>query len=120
MNQVILIGNVGKNPVIKQLPNSGVDVSTFPMATSKLIKNTERTEWHNLRAWGEMAKRIYNNVYKGDRLVVLGELKTDDYEDRNGVKHYRTYVEIRQFSISMKLKNGNEEQPVNGNDSAEY
>ena len=112
MNQVILIGNVGKDPVIKQLPNSGVDVSTFPMATSKLIKNTERTEWHNLRAWGEMAKRIYNNVYKGDRLVILGELKTDDY--------YRTYVEIRQFSISMKLKNGNEEQPVNGNDSAEY
>jgi single stranded DNA-binding protein len=118
MNQVTLIGNVGKDAEIRETPE-GTLVCRFSVATTdrwtdKDGVKQERTEWHNCRAWRGMAKRC-SLIRKGDRVVIIGELKTDRWDFKcpqcqNIVQKQITYVEIRQFSISVKI----DHQPENG------
>ena len=72
VNKVILLGNVGKDPEIKVLP-SGQPVANFSIATSERYKDQQgnwqdRTEWHNLTAYGKLAEIVRDYVKKGNKL----------------------------------------------------
>lgn len=127
MNQVTLLGFVGQDPELRET-REGTQVCNFQLATS--IKWTdrngekrERTEWHKCRAWRNIAKRC-SNIRKGDRVMIVGELRTEEYEynckcGERIVKHF-TYIDIQLFSISVKIdtfypqeKNGNQENNEN-------
>ena len=73
MNKVILIGNVGSDPEVRQVGES--QVVNFSLATSKSYKkkNGEKqtdTEWHNIVIWGNLSKVIELYVKKGDKLDI--------------------------------------------------
>lgn len=89
VNQVILIGRLGVNPEIKKT-TGGHDVAKFRMATSKKIKGTELTQWHNIVVFGKVVPYLAN-VKKGDRIYVEGELQYREYE-KDGVKKYFTEI----------------------------
>ena len=96
LNQVTLIGNVGKDPEIKEV--SGVKVATFSMATStggyKKEDGTEvpeKTQWHNIVAWRGLAALAEKAIKKGDKVTVLGSIIYRDYE-KDGQKHYVTDI----------------------------
>ena len=102
-NLVILSGNVGKDPDVKYLDN-GTVVANFPLATTESWKDRsgewqERTTWHNLSCWGDLAKKAELLVKKGIRMSVHGKLANDSWDDKEGVKHYKTYVAIQEFEI---------------------
>ena len=72
VNKVILIGNVGKDPVIKYV-SAGVAVAMFPLATTErgytLANGTqvpERTDWHNLVLWRGLAETAEKYVHRQD------------------------------------------------------
>ena len=90
MNKVILIGRTGKVPDTK-FSQSNVQVTTFSLATSKKIKGEDRTEWHNIVAFGKTAEIICKYVGKGDLLCVEGEISTSTY-DKDGETRYRTQI----------------------------
>jgi single-strand DNA-binding protein len=81
VNKVILLGNVGKDPEIKVLP-SGQPVANFSIATSERYKDQQgnwqdRTEWHNLTAYGKLAEIVRDKesgkkVYRTE--IVVGDI----------------------------------------------
>ena len=105
LNKVMLIGNVGQEPEIRYMDN-GSCAANFSLATttrgSTLQNGTtvpERTEWHNIVLWGNLAKIVENYVHKGDKLYVEGELRYRTYTDKRGTTH--KVVEIWGINIEL-------------------
>ena len=93
INRVILIGNLGKDPDIMTFEN-GVKRANITVATNESYKDkdgnwVEQTEWHNVVLWRWLAER---NLVKGDMVYIEGKLKTRNWDDKDGVKHYITEV----------------------------
>lgn len=100
VNKVLLIGNVGGEPEVRQLP-SGNWVANVTLATSESWKDRqtgerqERTEWHRLVFFGRLAEVVGQYVRKGSKLYVEGRLQTREWE-KDGVKRYTTEIVIDQ------------------------
>lgn len=98
VNKVILVGNVGQDPEVRHLDND-MSVANFTMATTERGYTTrqgqeipERTEWHNVVAWRGLAKLAESYIRKGSQLYVEGKIRTRSYDDKDGVKRYRTEI----------------------------
>jgi single-strand DNA-binding protein len=104
VNKVILLGNVGKDPEVNFLP-SGSAVAKFGLATSDRFKDKggewqDRTEWHNLVAFGKVAEIIRDYVKKGAKLYVEGSLRTSSWDDKtSGQKRYKTEIIVNDISL---------------------
>lgn len=104
VNKVILLGNVGKDPEVKFLP-SGQAVANFSIATSERYKDKsgewqDRTEWHNLTAYGKTAEIIRDYVKKGHKLYIEGRLTTRSWDDKEtNKKVYRTEIIVGDLSL---------------------
>jgi single-strand DNA-binding protein len=104
VNKVILLGNVGKDPEIRSTPG-GTMVANFTLATSDRQKDAQgnwqdRTEWHNLVAFGRTAEIIRDYVKKGTKLFVEGKIQTRSWDDKeSGQKRYRTEIIVNDLSL---------------------
>lgn len=97
LNQVILIGNIGKDAEIRTLDN-GVKVASFSLATSEGGYTTkegkevpEKTQWHNVVAWRNLASLAEKVAKKGEKLTVIGSISYREYE-KDGAKRYATDI----------------------------
>jgi single-strand DNA-binding protein len=100
LNKVILIGNLGRDPELRYTPN-GSPVAEFSLATSEKWKDKEgnpqeRTEWHNVVAWGRQAEICGEYLHKGRQVYVEGRIQTRSWDDKDGNKRYKTEVVARQ------------------------
>ncbi|WP_434077462.1 single-stranded DNA-binding protein [Pseudomonas aeruginosa] len=99
INEVRLIGHMGSTAEVRYTPD-GTAVASFPLATSKRVKNKKtgeyeaRTEWHRAVAWGKNAEFVGEYLGKGSYVYVEGELRTREWE-KDGVKRYTTEVHGR-------------------------
>lgn len=96
LNKAMLIGNLGADPEVRYTKN-GQAVANFRMATNEVYKDRqgtrqERTEWHNIVAWGQLADFAQNYLKKGSRVYVEGRLQTRDWTDNKDQRHFRTEV----------------------------
>jgi single-strand DNA-binding protein len=96
INKVILVGNVGKDPVIRYF-DKGVAKATFPLATSETYTNQQgetitSTEWHNIVLWRALAEVAEKTVKKGSQVYIVGKIKTRSYVDKDGVNKYITEI----------------------------
>src|SRR4030066_765011 len=96
INKVILVGNVGKDPVIRYF-DKGVAKATFPLATSETYTNQQgetitTTEWHNIVIWRALAEVAEKTVKKGAQVYIVGKIKTRSYVDKDGVNKYITEI----------------------------
>jgi len=103
VNKVILVGNLGKDPELLKTP-SGISLCKFSIATTERFKNRqseaqEKTEWHNIIAWGGLAETCGKWLHKGKQVYIEGKLQTSNYEDNDGNKRYRS--EIVASSMQM-------------------
>ena len=104
-SKVRLLGNVGKDPAVRQL-DTGSAGATLTRATNdrayKLANGTqvpERTEWHNLVLWRGLAETAEKYIHKGDKLYVEGKIRSRSYDDQTGAKRYITEI----FVDSMEM-----------------
>jgi single-strand DNA-binding protein len=117
VNRVILIGNLGKDPEIRNL-EGGAKVANFPLATTESYKNkngerVESTEWHNIVLWRGLADVSERFLKKGNSVYIEGKLKTRSWEDQQGNKRYITEV----IADNMTMLGGRKDD--NGGASAE-
>ncbi len=103
LNKVLLIGNVGKDPEVRNL-ESGAKTASFTLATSERYKDRsgetkEMTEWHNIVAWRGLADLAENFIRKGSQIYVEGRIRSRSYTDRDGNTKYIT--EIQADSIQL-------------------
>ena len=104
VNKVILLGNVGKDPEIRST-GGGTMVASLTLATTDRTKDAQgnwqdRTEWHNLKAFGRTAEIIRDYVKKGHKLFVEGRISTSSWDDKeSGQKRYRTEIIVNDLSL---------------------
>ncbi|HKK43590.1 MAG TPA: single-stranded DNA-binding protein [Bacteroidales bacterium] len=96
INKVILVGNVGKDPVVRYF-DKGVAKASFPLATSETYTNQQgetitSTEWHNIVLWRALAEVAEKTVKKGSQVYIIGRIKTRSYVDKDGVNKYITEI----------------------------
>jgi single-strand DNA-binding protein len=96
VNKVILVGNLGADPELRYT-NSGAAVANFRIATNerwndKNGQQQERTEWHNIVAWGKLGEICGKYLKKGRSVYVEGRLQTRSWEDHSGNKRYTTEI----------------------------
>ena len=94
----MLIGNVGKEPVVKYYDHDQA-IATFTLATTErgyTLQNgtqvPDRTEWHNIVLSRGLAKVAEKYVHKGDKLYIEGRIRYRSYNDQKGVRRYITEV----------------------------
>jgi single-strand DNA-binding protein len=94
VQKIIAIGNCGRDPESKFLPN-GTVIAEVSIAVSEKWKkdgqSQERTEWLNLVFFGKLAEIVQQYVTKGSKIYIEGKLRTSSWE-KDGQKHYRTDI----------------------------
>ena len=113
VNKVILIGNLGKDPEIRQL-ETGVKVASFSMATTESYKGKDgnridQTEWHNIVLWRGLAEIAEKYLRKGNTVYIEGKIRTRSWEDKEGNKRYTTEI----IGDNMTMIGGKKEQDNN-------
>lgn len=96
LNKVILLGNAGKDPVVRYF-DKGAAKASFPLATSESYTNQQgetitSTEWHNIVLWRELAEIAEKTITKGTQVYIVGKIKTRSYVDKDGNNKYITEI----------------------------
>jgi single stranded DNA-binding protein (ssb) len=112
VNKVILVGNLGNDPEVRNLPSGG-KVVNLSVATSERWKdrNTgeqrEKTEWHRVVIFSEGLARVAEQyLRKGSKVYIEGQLQTRKWQDQSGQDKYSTEVVLQNFNSSMVLLDG--------------
>ncbi len=105
VNKVTLLGNVGKDPEVK-FSTGGQAIAKFGIATTDRIKDKtsdqwqDKTEWHNVVAFGRTAEVVRDYVKKGKPVYIEGRLSTSSWDDKEtGKKVYRTEVIVNELVL---------------------
>ena len=103
VNKVILVGRLGKDPDLRYTA-SGTAVANFTLATSERYKDRngesqEKTEWHNIVVWRNLAEICGKYLKKGKQVYIEGKIQTRSYDDRDGNKRYITEVVADQMQM---------------------
>ncbi len=106
VNKVILIGNVTRDPLVKNTEN-GKKVSLFTIATNRYYKTTEwenksESEFHNCVAWGNLAERVESFLTKWKLIYIEWRLRTRVIDKEDGSKSYKTEVVISNLIFLNK------------------
>ena len=96
LNRVQLIGDVTRDPEIKQIPG-GSSVASFGVATNFTWTDAQgnkqtKAEFHNIVAWRKLADICNQYLKKGTKAYIEGRLQTRSWQDQNGVTKYRTEI----------------------------
>ena len=117
VNKVIIVGNCGSDPEVKQFANGG-SVTTISVATSEQWNDKqtgekrEQTEWHRISLYNKLAEIAAQYLRKGSQVYIEGSLRTRKYQDQSGQDRYVT--EIRADQMQMLGGNQNAQQNNGG------
>lgn len=107
LNKIILIGNLGNDPEIRNT-SDGRKIANFSIATSEKWKDKitgdikEKTEWHKVVVFNEvLVENIKNYIKKGSKIYVEGKLQTRKWLDQAGHEKYTTEVILQGFNASI-------------------
>jgi single-strand DNA-binding protein len=112
VNKVILVGNLGRDPEVRQGPN-GQKIVNLSVATSERWRDREtgevkeRTEWHRVVIFNEnIAEVAERYLTKGRSVYVEGSLQTRKWQDQSGQERYTTEVVVQRFRGDLVLLGG--------------
>jgi single-strand DNA-binding protein len=96
INKVILIGNLGRDPETRYLPDGGavtnISVATTDVWKDKSGEKQERTEWHRVAFFGRLAEIAGEYLKKGSPVYIEGRLQTRKWQDKEGQDRYTTEI----------------------------
>ena len=105
MNKVMLIGNLGADPLVRYY-DADQAVAQFRLATTErgytLPNGTrvpDRTDWHNIVMWKNLAKTAEKYLRKGDKVYIEGRIRYRSYDDKKGQRQFTTEI----YADNMEL-----------------
>jgi single-strand DNA-binding protein len=119
INKVILVGNVGNAPEVRQT-TEGNAIATLSLATSEAWKDKqtgekqEKTEWHRVVFFRQLADIVGKYVRKGSKLYIEGSLRTRKWQDQQGIDRYTTEIVANDMQM---LDSRHDEQRLDSNES---
>jgi single-strand DNA-binding protein len=113
VNNVVIAGNMSRDAETKQF-GERTKIS-FALATNEKRKDKdERVDFHNCEYWVK-SDGIVQYLIKGKPVAVVGKLRTDKYQDKEGATKYRTYVDVRELQLlGGKAGGGERNEPTSG------
>ena len=126
VNKVIIMGNLGKDPEIRNFPNGG-RVCNFSVATSETWRDKnsgekqERTQWHNISILSDPLVNIAERfLKKGSKVYLEGQLETRKWQDNSGSDRYSTDIVLRPYKgeitlIDNKVNSNMSNEPIRNN-----
>lgn len=118
MNAVQLLGNLGRDPIIRAT-KTGRAVASFSIAVSRIYttpqgEQRELTDWINIVAWGPLAEAVGSELKKGSRVFVAGRISTRSYDAQDGTKRYVTEVVAETICRQLQAPSNNGQSYGNG------
>jgi single-strand DNA-binding protein len=118
LNQVELIGHLGKDPETRYMPD-GAAITNISMATTESWKDKdgekqEKTEWHRVAFFGKLAEIAGEYLKKGGQVFVQGRLQTRKWQDKDGNDKYTTEVVAHKMLMLGSRPAGGEERDDRG------
>jgi len=104
VNKVILVGNLGKDPEVRYMPN-GNAVANITLATSESWKDKqtgeqqEKTEWHRVVMFRRLGEIAGEYLKKGSQVYVEGSLRTNKWQDKSGNDRYTTEIIANEMQM---------------------
>lgn len=118
MNNVVLIGRLTKDPELRFIPNSGKAVARFSIAVNRDFSKEKEADFFNIVVWGKPAESCANYLQKGRLVAINGNLKNNNYEDKNGTKHYTIEIVANKVEfLEWGDKNESKTDPSQNYDS---
>jgi len=115
MNKVILAGNLGQKPEIRET-KGGMKVGNFSVATNERVKRdgeyVDETQWHRVVVFGKEAENCERFLDKGSKVLVEGRLRVSDYEDKEGNKRKSIEILSDRVEFLTKPENGMASRPA--------
>ncbi len=112
VNKVIIVGNLGRDPEVRNFPAGG-KVVNLNIATSETWRDKasgerkERTEWHRVAIFNEALGKIAEQyLKKGSTVYIEGQLETRKWQDQSGAERFTTEIVLRQFRGELTLLGG--------------
>jgi single-strand DNA-binding protein len=111
VNKVIIVGNLGKDPEVRFMPNGGA-VANITVATSDSWKDKqtgeqkEKTEWHRVVMFGKLAEIAGEYLKKGSKVYLEGSLQTRKWTNQQGQDQYTTEIVLQGFNGVMQMLDG--------------
>lgn len=125
LNKAMIMGHVGKEPTFHMMPSTQTELCKFSVATSRKWKDKqsgefkEDTSWHNVVIFSpHLVEKCHNQLQKGTRVFVEGEIKTRSYE-KEGVTRYITEIVVPQYKGDMWVVEKGKGHDVNENPGAD-
>ena len=116
VNKVILVGRAGKDPELRETAK-GEPVANISLATNSGYGDNEKTDWHRVTFFGNLANTVNDYVKKGQELYVEGRISYSKYTGKDGVEKYST--SIIAYSMQMgKKEAGSAVSSANGDDDS--
>ena len=118
VNKVILVGNLGRDPETRYMPDGGaitnISIATTSTWKDKSGEKQEATEWHRVAFFGKLAEIAGEYLKKGSQVYVEGKLKTRKWQDKEGVDKYTTEV----IADAMQMLGGRQGMGGDGSGSS--
>ena len=114
VNKVIILGNLGKDPEVRFMPNGG-GVANLTIATSETWKDKqtgeakEKTEWHRVAMFGKLAEIAGEYLKKGSKVYIEGALQTRKWQNQQGQDQYTTEIVVQGFNGTMQMLDGKQQ-----------
>lgn len=109
VNKVIIIGNLGKDPEIRQTQD-GMKIANFSVATSETWKDKvtgerkEKTEWHRVVVMNENIVNVVEQyIRKGSKVYIEGQLQTRKWTDPAGIERYTTEILVARYKGEINM-----------------
>jgi single-strand DNA-binding protein len=119
MNKAIIIGNLGRDPEIRNLQN-GDPIASLSVATSESWKGKdgewkEQTEWHRVTVFNTNGvKHIEKYARKGNKVVVEGKIQTRKWQDQSGQDRFTTEIVVAKFGGRIAVLDAAEKKQSSG------
>lgn len=113
VNKVTIVGNLGRDPEVKQFPDGGM-VANVSIATTDRWKDKqsgemrEATEWHRVVFHRRLAEIAGEYLRKGSQVYIEGSLRTRKWEDKDGVEKYTTEIIAKELQMLGRRPDGAE------------
>jgi len=110
MNKAFVLGNLTRDPELRQTPN-GQTVCTFSVATNRVFTDSsgqkqKQAEFHNIVVWGRQAEVVNQYLKKGNPVLVEGRIQTRNWQDQQGAKHWKTEIVLERFEFVGSRREG--------------
>ncbi len=123
LNKVFILGNLTRDPESRSTP-TGQTVTTFTVATNRFWtdqnnQKQQKTEFHNVVAWGKLGDICAQYLKRGRLVFIEGRLETRSWEGQDGVKRFKTEIIAEGMQLGPRIAQDSSEPKQENQDIPE-